>query len=329
MGKMSREDLFREIGEIDEKYVEEADRVRRRRRLSLQVRRTLVTAASLVLCVGVGYAALQLTKGGLNHSDGTSNAGGVMEAAQELYSVKQAEDQVTEGAAPESSTTDAATGMQDNQEAIPVQEEAVEDVNTEADRGTSADSLSEPREERAESEKEDLFQEDKASSQQLSGTPSIEETMNEMGAAGIIWEAARTDAVYGRYVDVQVPEGYSYESGTRWTEGIHVIWTKGMEGISISCRQADEAVSDWLVDVDTPEEYDMGLYTIPWTESVPEELFQKLNNATFRSDQVTQEIVTARSYQVEEQGDVSGWRTRIAILYKDNVLVESSGKGPS
>ena len=32
MGKMNREDLFREIGEIDETHVEEARRVQRRRR---------------------------------------------------------------------------------------------------------------------------------------------------------------------------------------------------------------------------------------------------------------------------------------------------------
>lgn len=328
MDKMSREDLFREIGEIDEKYVEEARRARGRRRLSPWVGRTLVTAASLILCVGVGYTALQLTRGSLNHSDGTSSAGGAMEAAQELYSMEEVEDQEAGEAAPESTTADATMTGKDNSETAAVQQEMAEDVDGMADRGTSAASPQEPKEEGIiESEKED-FSQDKETSQ-LPDSMSIQETMNATGTADITWDAARGDAAYGRYVDVQVPEGYSYESGIRWAEGIRVVWIKGMEEISINCRQADEAVSDWLVDVDTPEEYDMGLYTIPWSDSVPGELLQKVNNATFRSDQVTLEIVTARSYQVEEQGDASGWRTRIAILYKDNVLVEISSKGPS
>ncbi len=102
-----------------------------------------------------------------------------------------------------------------------------------------------------------------------------------------------------------------------------------MEEIAIVCRQADESVSDWLVDVEKPEEYDMGLYTIPWSESVPQELYILLTNATFSPDQITPEIVAARTWQASEEGDASGRRTSINILYRDNVLVEISSKGPS
>lgn len=317
MGKMSREDLFREIGEIDETYVEEAQRVRRRRRVSPWVGRTLVTAASLVLCVGVGYVALQLTQGGVNNTDSASSGGSAMEAAQEMYSMVDTDGQMTGGAAFDEAMPEEAETGQDNQEAAEALLDSLADTEAQNGRGQISDTTQELKEEVTEKES---APEDKP----LQGSDSI-----AMNAMDLIWEAARTDAVYGRYVDVQVPEGYSYVSGTRSESALHVIWHKGMEEISISCRHADESVSDWLVDTDNPEEYDLGLYTIPWSESVPGELIQKVNSATFRSDQISQEIVTARSYQVEEQGDVSGWRTQIAILYSDNVLVEIRSKGPS
>lgn len=317
MGKMSREDLFREIGEIDETYVEEAQRVRRSRRVSPWVGRTLVTAASLVLCVGVGYVALQLTQGGMDNTGDASSSGGAMEAAQEMYSMMEADDRITEGAAPEEAMPEMAAAGPDSQEEAQAQQDRHADTDAESDRGQISNLIQELKEDGAEKEsalEDKLFQ----------GTGSI-----AMNAMDLIWEAARTDAAYGRYVDVQVPEGYSYVSGTRSESALHVIWHKGMEEISISCHHADESVSDWLVDTDNPEEYDLGLYTIPWCESVPEELIQKVDSATFRPDQISQEIVAARSYQVEEQGDASGWRTQIAILYSDNVLVEIRSKGPS
>ena len=145
----------------------------------------------------------------------------------------------------------------------------------------------------------------------------------------LTWEEARADAVFGRYVDVPVPEGYGYTCGSLSPSALRVTWNKGMEEIAIVCRQADESVSDWLVDVEKPEEYDMGLYTIPWSESVPQELYILLTNATFSPDQITPEIVAARTWQASEEGDASGRRTSINILYRDNVLVEISSKGPS
>lgn len=330
MGKMSREDLFREIGEIDEAYVEEARRAGRKRRAFPKAGRILAAAASLILCVGAGYAALSLTQDGMNNTGGTS--GGAMEAAQDACSMAQENDQIADGAAPE-----------EQESQVMAQPDRLADTALEAeeDMGQQVTDLSADIEGDAGEEleyKEDLEKESEIREDGAEGAGRDEETVqgamaesvsNEADAMILTWEAARTDANYGRYVDVQVPEGYSFTSGTRSASGLFVVWSKGMEEIDISCRQADESVSDWLVDTDIPEEYDMGLYSIPWADSVSEELIQKVNNATFRPDQITQEIVNARSYQVQEQGDASGWRTRIAILYSDNVLVEISSKGPS
>lgn len=334
MGKMSREDLFREIGEIDETYVEEAERARRSRRISPWAGRTLVTAASLILCVGVGYVALQLTRGGMNSTD-SALGGNAMEAAQELYSMAEAYDEMTDGGTPEEAPLEMKEEQQDK-EADQAQVEELSELGAMA--GGNAGSLSEPSESETEPANRQQVQgsnnntEDEAVLSSLTSDSPISECVkNKDQQMELPWEVARMDAIYGHYVDVQVPEGYSYSSGTRSEQRLHVIWNKGMtEEIRISCQHADESVSGWLVDTDNPEEYDLGLYTIPWADSMPGELRQKIESATFRPDQISQEIVTARSYQVEgDQGDVSGWRTQIAILYSDNVLVEIRSKGPS
>lgn len=334
MGKMSREDLFREIGEIDETYVEEAERARRSRRISPWAGRTLVTAASLILCVGVGYVALQLTRGGMNSTDSASG-GNAMEAAQELYSMAEVYDEMTDGGTPEEAPLEMKEEQQDK-EADQAQVEELSELGAMA--GGNAGSLSEPSESETEPANRQQVQgsnnnaEDEAVLSSLTSDSPISECVkNKDQQMELPWEVARMDAIYGHYVDVQVPEGYSYSNGTRSEQRLHVIWNKGMtEEIRISCQHADESVSGWLVDTDNPEEYDLGLYTIPWADSMPGELRQKIESATFRPDQISQEIVTARSYQVEsDQGDVSGWRTQIAILYSDNVLVEIRSKGPS
>lgn len=329
MGKMSREDLFREIGEIDEAYVEEARRARRSRRMPPWVGRTLVTAASLAVCLGVGYIAFQMTQEGMGGMSGgmndASDANGIaMEAAQEEYSLTGGAEEAAPAEAPQS---------QDG--AVPLQGAAM-DIVTEAEKAESGGGeiggLSQSSLESKEVEEESAVRDTGPVQENASDEMHqniLTETCYAMDAMDLPWEAARTDAVYGRYVDVQVPEGYSYTSGTRSASTLHVIWHRGMEEISISCQHADEAISDWLADMEKPEEYDLGLYTIPWAESVPEELIQKVNCATFLPDQISQELVTARSYQAQDQGDVRGWRTQIAILYSDNVLVEIRSKGPS
>lgn len=327
MRKISREDLFREIGEIDEVYIEEAERVKRRRRTAPWVR-AMAAAASLLVCVGAGYGALQLT-GSSNDTANMSSAGG-MENAAEQHSMAEDSEVTMDVQTPMEAPNDAAPedkNMQDS--GLP---ETFSEEETGGDRsytGTASERQSqEPDGIVVSAEKESTTEDTDAALgiQEL----AVAESCNQISdSKQLTWEAAQEDAVYGKYVSVQVPEGYVYESGVRFQSALCVVWCRGMEEIDIRCRQADESVSDWLVDAEEPQEYDLGLYTIPWADSVPQKLMQKVSNATFHRDQVTPEIVAARSYQVEDQGDVSGWRTNIRILYSDNVLVEITSKGPS
>lgn len=328
MGNISKEDLFREIGEIDEAYVEEAERVRRRCKTAPWIR-TMAAAASLLVCVGVGYGVLRLTDSSNNAA--SMSGGGAMENAEAEITYSMAEE--NGGGEMNGQTQEAAydTGNSvgsGTKEAFLTDEEAFPEEGAAQDRAHKETGLpsQQPDSVGVSAEKEDTISD---ATRPLSTDPVCQEFCQASESEPLTWAAAREDAAYGKYVDVQVPEGYVYESGTRSQSALRVVWLKGMEEISISCHHADESVSDWLVNPDDPQEYDLGLYTIPWSESVPQELIQKVSNAVFYPGQITPEIVTARSYQVEEQGDVSGWRTDIGILYGDNVLVTIYGKGPS
>lgn len=322
MGRISREDLFREIGEIDEAYVEEARRAGRSRRVKPWVGGTLAVAASLVLCVGMGYAALQfmprMGSTGSDRQDAPSANGTAMEAAQESYSaVKEAGG---DGAVPEGEEGQMCPEAAPQE--APMEQSGAYDAVMEADRDTEqADASS--------------FQKDQGAgaldeSSLLTDLQEGKENLIQSGdAMELTWEEVRTDAVYGRYVDVSVPEGYDYAGAALSPSALYVTWNKGMEEITIVCRQADESVSDWLVDAENPEEYDLGLYSDVLSESIPQELYILLANATFRPDQITPEIVAARTCQAAEEGAAPNSRTSINILYRDNVLVEISGKGPS
>ncbi|MDE6516505.1 MAG: hypothetical protein K2L18_01470, partial [Acetatifactor sp.] len=298
MGKMSKEDLFREIGEIDETYVEEARRARRRRRSASRAGKALVAAASLVLCVGVGYMALLVMQphgsAGGAMSGAPSANGSAADTGQEQYSMMEgaagqmaggamteAEAQEVQGDASGKEMNQSIAAEQGDQEAAPEEAPAQEyedqkiSSNAESERGQQDGMAQEPE------------AKEETSTIRDTAYPMEESFQVTGGAVELTWEAARADASYGRYVDVQVPEGYSFTSGSRTTLAMHLIWNKGMEEISITCRQADEDVSDWLVDVEKPEEYDLGLYTIPWSDSVPPELIQQVSNAAFRPDQIT------------------------------------------
>lgn len=326
MGNINREDLFREIGEIDEAYVEEAERFRRKRKTALWMR-TGAVAASLLFCAGLGYGALRLT----NVSNDTANmSGGAMEEAAQTYSMAEEDVGQNDRAGQENCAAGSGEAQDEDifQEngaeaeeprAIPEKETAQDSVSTSGGIGqesATTDGIAQTPEEN----------EDTASDKEQD---LAESCLLKEEAETLTWEAAREDAVYGRYVDVQIPEGYEFTSGSRTASGLHLIWSKGTEEITVSCRQADESVSDWLVDADSPREYDLGLYTIPLAQSVPQELIQKVSNATFYADQVSLQIVEARSYQMEEQGDEALWRTQIGILYSGNVLVDIRSKGPS
>lgn len=57
---MNKNDLFKAIGDIDDKFIEEAASVKKKRnKVKIWQNKTLLSAASLFLCLGVGYYVIQ------------------------------------------------------------------------------------------------------------------------------------------------------------------------------------------------------------------------------------------------------------------------------
>lgn len=318
--------MFREIGEIDETYVEEARRAGRRRS-SAPWMRAMAAAASLLVCVGIGYGTLWLPH---SSNDMTSMAGGGDMEDMEIYSTAQDSDAAMNGQAVQEAGEDVPWEEEKFQETARVPE-AVPEEETAYDEGAAETGIAEMEMDRQSQEGDGaaVSSKDGEVTKDVQQETLIDTSSPMIGLETLTWQQAREDDTYGKYVDIQVPEGYVYESGVRSESALRVVWLNGPAEISVSCRRADEAVSDWLVDVDESREYDLSLYAMPWADSVPQELREKVFNATFQSGQLTPEIVAARSYQAEDSGDVSGWRTDIGILYGDNVLVEITSKGPT
>lgn len=107
---------------------------------------------------------------------------------------------------------------------------------------------------------------------------------------------------------------------------LSVLWAKGMGNIHWSVSLLVEGDKSRLTSVADTENYDLSLYPIPRAESVPLHLRAIVNNPVFRIEDLTPEAIRARSYTVQDAGDISGPRMRFGVLYGD-VLAELNVKG--
>ena len=143
-------------------------------------------------------------------------------------------------------------------------------------------------------------------------------------------EEALADVDFGAYLPTDVPADWQTEGFTRYRDqdedSLSGLWTSGYDSLRWTVsRLTDESR---IVDVSCPEQYDLSLYPIPRAESVPEALWEMVNNPIFRIEDLTLELVYARAYTVEDAGDSSAYRMRFSVLYGDTV-VEVSTKGVS
>lgn len=78
---MTGKDLFREIGMIDEKYVVEAEEVKRPVRFNPMLKKSLATVACLCICIGLYFGVRQLDIGVGGESTANSTADAVGQSA--------------------------------------------------------------------------------------------------------------------------------------------------------------------------------------------------------------------------------------------------------
>lgn len=145
---MTEKDLFREIGMIDEKYVEEANSMKRAKILTPAFRRTLATAACLCICVGIYFTVRSVREESEESAkdfagaemmtataDGTSARGDSNEKAEGFDAIGEMFEEMT--GASNSMSDGTAMETQKNQE---TEEDAVCDSAPEENEAVSSES---------------------------------------------------------------------------------------------------------------------------------------------------------------------------------------------
>lgn len=148
-------------------------------------------------------------------------------------------------------------------------------------------------------------------------------------------EEARQETAFAPYLPASAPAGYgefegklSYQEGVRNT--LFLRWSRGYSDVTVRVSLPEGgAPEEEPVDVSTPAAYDVRLYSIPWCDSVPEEYRNSVSSPTFRAQDMTREIIAARSLSYQDAGDIDGPRINFTIRYSDGTEAEYTSKGLS
>ncbi|MDM8239697.1 hypothetical protein QUW63_11410 [Pseudoflavonifractor phocaeensis] len=146
-------------------------------------------------------------------------------------------------------------------------------------------------------------------------------------------EEARQETAFAPYLPASAPTGYgefegklSYQEGVRNT--LFLRWSRGYSDVTVRVSLPEGgAPEEEPVDVNTPAAYDVRLYSIPWCDSVPEEYRNSVSSPTFRAQDMTREIIAARSLSYPDAGDIDGPRINFTIRYSDGTEAEYTSKG--
>lgn len=148
-------------------------------------------------------------------------------------------------------------------------------------------------------------------------------------------EEARQEEAFVPYLPTSAPSGYgefegtlSYQEGVRNT--LFLRWSQGYDDVIIRVSLPERgAPQGQVVDVNDRAAYDVRLYSIPWCDSVPEEYRETIDNPIFRAQDMTQEVVAARSRSYQDAGDTDGPRINFTIRYPDGTEASYTSKGLS
>ncbi|MDR3278661.1 MAG: hypothetical protein LBT12_07790, partial [Oscillospiraceae bacterium] len=145
-------------------------------------------------------------------------------------------------------------------------------------------------------------------------------------------DAARQEPDFGAFIPNHIPDGFVFESAYRVvrpdTNSLSVHWGRPDNYLEINISEVRERDLERVVRPDEREKYDMSLYPIPLSESVPNELWEVMTSPVFRSDELTLELVRARAYLSGERGESGVWRMDFSVLF-DGALMRVTVKGVS
>ena len=143
---------------------------------------------------------------------------------------------------------------------------------------------------------------------------------------------ARADATFGGYMLPAAPRGFALESARRHQDDrqnyLTALWSCGYDDLTWQVRTATEADRKRVVAAADTRSYDLALYPIPRADSLPEELWEVVDDPVFRIEELTAEVVWRRAYTLDDADNSDGWQLHFCVLYGDTV-VEVISKGVS
>ena len=140
-------------------------------------------------------------------------------------------------------------------------------------------------------------------------------------------DQARQEAEFAPYLPTAAPEDYAAYTGNKdfcghlsYQEGaqntLWVRWSRGYDDVEVRVYRARN-LSCAMADPDNPASYDLRLYDIPWSESVPQAYRESVNNPTFRAEDMSLALVEARG-RVKDTGAI---RYSFQVLHPDGTVV--------
>lgn len=140
---------------------------------------------------------------------------------------------------------------------------------------------------------------------------------------------ARANEAFGKYLPQSLPNGFAEESVMKVDDGgggyLTGLWTCGRSEIAWTVQPFTERDEERVVSVGDTEKYDVSLYSIPYADSVPEEIRTVFNEPIFVADELNEDAVNARTRISDEPGD-GGSRIHFSVKFGD-VLVRINAKG--
>ncbi len=135
-------------------------------------------------------------------------------------------------------------------------------------------------------------------------------------------EELTQEELYARAGDLlpsEGPEGFTLTYAGYSELGYDVLWSKGTNELNWLISEYKEEDAPRITSVEDTENYDLSLYPVPHSESVPKELQNMVSSPIFRAEELTQAAVSARASESDEPGD-SGTRMHFSLLYGDKMV---------
>ena len=139
---------------------------------------------------------------------------------------------------------------------------------------------------------------------------------------------ALADPDFGAYLPAEGPEGFGFDFARRYqfeevSNYLLAVWMQGRADLEWLVQPLTAEAEERIVDPAEREHYDLSLYSIPWSKSVPSELWMTVQDPVFRIGELTPALVDARIHY----GDEGVPACHFSVLYESGIVVRVIAKG--